>query len=160
MSMDEVYVEILKVCHRHADRLQWAMRALSAHAPFSPESLDDLSDIEIAVLDQFSMRFAKLQDMMGMKLFTAVLELTKEQGELDAFIDKLNRLEKIGAISSVSDWLVLREMRNAFSHEYPDEPEIQVAIINKAFVLADQLIEILNDVEVFAARFTSFRARK
>jgi len=56
--------------------------------------------------------------------------------------------------------LVLREMRNAFSHEYPDEPEIQVAIINKAFVLADQLIEILNDVEVFAARFTSFRARK
>ena len=75
--------------------------------------------MEIAVLDQFSTRFGKLQDAMGAKLFPAVLELTKEQGELKAFIDKLNRLEKIGAIQSADDWLLLREVRNTFSHDYP-----------------------------------------
>jgi len=46
------------------------------------------------VLDQFSTRFGKLQDLMGAKLFPGVLELTKEPGELKAFIDKLYRLEK------------------------------------------------------------------
>ncbi len=153
---DVLYIETLKVCHRHADRLQWAMTELQKQIPFSVESLEGLNGVEIAILDQFSTRFSRLQDVMGLKLFPAVLELTKEQGDLDAFIDKLNRLEKIGAIDSAADWLVLREMRNAFSHEYPDDPEIQAAIINKAFVLADQLIKILNDVEVFATRFTSF----
>jgi len=149
----EVYDEILKVCHRHADRLQWAMKTLNHHIPFAADTLHELSDVEIAILDQFSARFAKLQDVMGMKLFPAVLELSKEQGELDAFIDKLSRLEKIGAISSVADWLVLREMRNAFSHEYPDDPEVQAAMINKAFMLASKLIEILDKVKVFSTRF-------
>ena len=91
----EVYTETLKICHRHAGRLQWAKQKMQKHIPFSAESLEALSDIDVAILDQFSTRFAKLQGTMGMKLFPAVLELTKEQGELDAFIDKLHRLEKI-----------------------------------------------------------------
>jgi len=99
------------------------------------------------------MRFSKLQDVMGLNLFSAVLELTKEQGELDALVDKLNRLEKIGEIPSVEKWLMLREMHNAFSHEYPDDPEIQAAILNKAFMLANELIAILKSVSLFANRY-------
>lgn len=57
-------------------------------------SLAQLNDVELAVLDQFSTRFGKLQDLMGAKLFPGVLELTKDPGELKAFIDKLYRLEK------------------------------------------------------------------
>jgi len=149
----EVYDEILKICHRHADRLRWAMKTLNHHIPFSGEALNGLSDMKIAVFDQFSTRFSKLQNVMGVKLFPAVLELTKEQGQLDAFIDKLNYLEKVGAISSAADWLLLREMRNAFSHGYPDDIEIQAAMANKAFMLAGQLLETLKHIELFAARF-------
>ena len=150
---DVVYIETLKVCHRHANRLRWAMTEIQKHVPFSGESLEGLGDVEIAILDQFSTRFSKLQDIMGMKLFPIVLKLTKEQGDLDAFIDKLNRLEKINAIDSAADWLVLWEMRNAFSHEYPDDPEIQAAILNRAFTLADSLIEMLHHIEDFSSRF-------
>ncbi|GAA3535883.1 hypothetical protein [Zobellella aerophila] len=56
---------------------------------------------------------------MGAKLLPGILELTKEQGALATFIDKLNRLEKIGALSSAEQWLELREMRNQFAHDYP-----------------------------------------
>jgi len=129
------------------------MKEMEEHLPFTAESLNRLTDIEVAILDQFSTRFAKLQDVMGVKLFPAVLELTKEQGELDAFVDKLNRLEKIGAIPSTDEWLVLREMRNAFSHEYPDDPEIQAAILNKAFMLAGELIAVLSGLDMFASRY-------
>ncbi len=34
-----------------------------------------------------------------------------------------------------------------------DDPEIQAAILNKAFRLADTLIEILHHIEDFSSRF-------
>jgi len=96
--MKESITEIIKTCDRHADRLHWAMTQLQSHIPFSEHTLKNINDIELAILDQFSTRFGKLQDLMGAKLFPVVLEITKEPGELKAFIDKLYRLEKIGAI--------------------------------------------------------------
>ncbi|MDP5207455.1 hypothetical protein ORI99_10500 [Alishewanella sp. SMS9] len=49
----------------------------------------------------------------------------------------MNRLEKIGALDSVEQWLKLREMHNQFAHDYPDDPEIQAALLNKAFGIAE-----------------------
>ena len=153
--MIEANGEILKVCQRHADRLQWAMTELQPHLPFSEHTLAQLNDIELAILDQFSTRFGKLQDLMGAKLFPAVLDLTKEPGDLKAFIDKLYRLEKIGAIPSADDWLLMREIRNAFSHDYPDDPDLQAEILNKAFELAIQLLDVLNRVIAFIKPYTN-----
>ncbi len=149
----ELYRETLKICQRHVDRLDWSMQQMQKHLPFEANTLSELSDVDLAILDQFSTRFSKLQDVMGEKLFPAILELTKEQGNLVAFIDKLHRLEKIGAINSTSDWLLLREMRNAFSHEYPDDLALQAAIINKAFKLAAELISTFNRVTTFAKQY-------
>ena len=81
---------------------------------------------------------------MGTKLMPAILELAQEPGELTAFIDKLNRLEKIGAIASAEAWLQTREMRNQFAHDYPDDPEIQASLFNKAFDIADEMLQILD----------------
>jgi len=156
--MIETLDETLKVCLRHADRLQWAMTALRAHVPSSAQTLEQLTDVELAILDQFSTRFGKLQDLMGAKLFPAVLELTKEPGDLKAFIDKLYRLEKIGAIPSADNWLLMREIRNSFSHDYPDDPELQAATINKAYDLAAQLLEVLNTVDTFILPYTKNRS--
>jgi hypothetical protein len=90
---------------------------------------------------------------MGAKLLPAILELTKEQGDLAAFIDKLNRLEKIGAIPSAAQWLKLREMRNQFAHDYPEEPAIQASLLNKAFALAEDLLQVLDYVTAYAERY-------
>ncbi len=151
--MIQTIAEIIKTCDRHADRLNWAMTQLQSHIPFTEQTLKNLNDIELAILDQFSTRFGKLQDLMGAKLFPAVLELTKEQGELKAFIDKLYRLEKIGAIASAEDWLLMREARNTFSHDYPDDQELQAALLNKAYELAAQLLEVLNGIKSFVKSY-------
>ncbi|MGZ8189998.1 MAG: hypothetical protein ACXWTS_02065 [Methylococcaceae bacterium] len=141
--------EIMKICDRHADRLNWAMTQLQAHLPFSEHTLSKLNDVDIAILDQFSTRFGKLQDLMGAKLFPAVLELTKEPGELKAFIDKLYQLEKIGAIESAEDWLLMREARNIFSHDYPDDQELQAALLNKLYEMATRLLAVLSGIKAF-----------
>ena len=147
------YSAALEVCNRHADRLSWAMTYFQNRFPLTASTLRDFDDTELAILDQFSTRFSKLQDAMGAKLFPAVLELTKEQGEFPAFLDKLYRLEKMGAISSAEHWLLLREMRNEFSHDYPDDPAIQSAILNKAYTLAGDLLSILSQIESFSANY-------
>jgi hypothetical protein len=138
--MTQAIDEIIKICDRHADRLNWAMTQLQSHFPFSEHTLNSLCDVELAILDQFSTRFGKLQDLMGAKLFPAVLDLTKEPGELKAFIDKLYRLEKIGAIASADAWLLMREARNTFSLDYPDDQELQAALLNRLYELAIQLL--------------------
>lgn len=155
--MNNFFIASLEQCKRHAARLRWAMTALAQHFPLTAERLRALNDTEVAILDQFSTRFAKLQDSMGATLFPALLELTKEQGDLGAFLDKLYRLEKIGAIPSSEEWLMLREMRNAFAHDYPEEPEIQTAILNKAYGLAGSLLSTLDHVERFSGRYIAVR---
>ena len=148
-----VFQGIVDICLTHAERLRWAMQHLADKQPYTAASLSELTEIELAVFDQFIVRFSKLQDVMGAKLFPAVIELTHEEGELATFIDKLNRLEKIGALDSVEQWLKLREMRNQFAHEYPDDPEIQSALLNKAFGMASQLLQCLDHVVRFAVRY-------
>jgi len=146
----DVFEGSLDVCERHADRLRWAMGELSRHFPLSSIELGELTDVELAIIDQFIVRFSKLQDAMGAKLFPNVLALTQEHGDLPTFIDKLNKLEKIGAIESASDWLRLREMRNQFAHDYPDDPEIQAGLLNKAYGMADDLLGCLAHLKDFA----------
>lgn len=147
--MSDSLQEILKICQLHADRLTWSIAYLSKHFPLSASTLDCFDDTELAVLDQFSTRFSKLQDFMGAKLFPAVLELTKEPGSLNAFLDKLYRLEKIGALPSAEQWLKLREIRNAFSHDYPEDAELQAETLNKAMILVNDLLAILVEINKF-----------
>ena len=140
-----VFALVLDQCETHTRRMHFF--------PWHSKQLRELDDATVAIIDQFVGRFAKLLDAMGAKLFPVVLELIKEKGDLEAYLDKLNRLEKIGALPSVDEWLELREMRNAFAHDYPEDSELQAAILNRAFVAADRLIGTLLYVKKFAARY-------
>ena len=148
------YRAALDVCTRHADRLAWALQTLDAIFPLTPDKLRQLSDANHAVMDQFILRFSKLQDAMRTGLFPALLDLLQEPGELETFIDKLNRLEKLGAISSADDWQKFREMRNQFAHDYPDDPELQASLLNKGFALARELIASLERARSFGDRYS------
>ncbi len=64
----------LGVCERNADRLRWAMKRLSPLMPLLPETLADISELDLAVFDQFIVRFSKLQDAMGAKLLPGILQ--------------------------------------------------------------------------------------
>jgi len=144
---------IIAQCETHMRRMLWALDRIKGQFPLTAAKLRAIDDETIAILDQFTTRFAKLQDAMGAKLFPALLELTKEPGEFAAYLDKLDRMEQIGALPSVDEWLELREMRNAFAHDYPEDSELQAATLNRAFAAGSRLAEILRQIKDYAGPY-------
>ncbi len=120
-------------CALHIERLQHARQRTSALFPLSQDRYRQLTDDDISFLDQYVYRFIKLQDCMGENLFPFSLSLLGEDMSTKPFIDILNRMERLGVISSATSWISLRELRNDLTHEYPDnEDERRTALQNLA----------------------------
>lgn len=80
----------------------YALDALRPLLPLQASTLASLDDEVIQDWDQFVLRFTKLQDAMGVRLFPAVLEYLEEPFEDRPMLDKiLQRLEKLGYLPNV-----------------------------------------------------------
>ena len=120
----------LDECALHAEVLEEGLVDARPWTPLSSGTLIEKGMLRI--LDQIAYRFAKLQDSMGEKVLPLILELAQEPvSENATFAEKLNRLERIGAIPSAKEWKKFCVVRNALAHEYPDDPELRVSAINR-----------------------------
>ncbi len=72
-----------------------------------------------AILDAYLKRFASIQDFLGSKIFSLLLEIaginTTKMSEV------LSNIEKENIIDSLENWIELREVRNELEHDYPEE---------------------------------------
>ena len=128
---------------RHVHHMKHAMRALQPLLPFDEARFAGLTDEQIQDVDQFILRFSKLQDVIGARLFPAILDFLEEPFETRPMLDKLNRLEKLGFLESVERWQYLREVRNRFTHDYPDDPERNAVNLNLAIAVATELLALM-----------------
>lgn len=134
-------------CERNVYHLCRALTSLGSILPMTGERLEYLTDAQVQALDQFILRFTKLQDAMGNRLFPAILQYLQEQYEERPMLDKLNRLEKLGYIQSAEAWQNIRNARNKFAHDYPDDWEKNAALINVACEAAADMYNILAGIE-------------
>ena len=132
--------KVINECDKHLHRMNDAYQDMQAFMLLTPESYQQLSKDEIQDIDQYLYRFSKLQDAMGEKLFKLVISRYEESFEKLSFIDILNKLEKLQLIHSAEDWKLLRQIRNDLAHEYEDDPDKIVWILNNIFS-KKQLIE-------------------
>jgi len=125
---------------------QLSFLSLTSLAPILPMTRDifeHLTDAQVQSLDQFILRFTKLQDAMGSRLFPAILQYLQEPFEGCPMLDKLNRLEKLGYIQNAEAWRNFRNSRNKFAHDYPDDGERNAASINVACDAAIDMYDLL-----------------
>ncbi|MDN3522975.1 hypothetical protein [Halomonas ramblicola] len=139
--------EAWRQCQRHLHHLQHALGSLEGKLPLTGQQLASLDDDSVQDLDQFVLRFGRLQDAMGARLLPATLAVLQEPYEDRPMIDKLNRLEKLGFLESGDQWQQLRIIRNRFSHDYPDDPEKNAALLNLAIRSVDDILAILKRIE-------------
>jgi predicted Ser/Thr protein kinase len=152
MKNREALQAILKECRTHAEVLQEAKEELG-DARFDENTVTRISIQQRRLLDQLAYRFSKLQDSMGMKLLPMLLDLAEEPLSEDAtFAEKLQRLERLGALESVEGWRQLREIRNQIAHEYEDAPALKAAVLNRFIEEIDALLAIWKKAEVFSAK--------
>lgn len=146
----------LKECRLHQRRIDYALGQLQGKFPLTASQWEDLDDETVADIDQLLFRYNKLQDAMGQRLFPAILQLGAEWHDDETFIDKLNRLEKIGAIPSAEQWNEIRVIRNRMTHEYPDAPERNAEnlqkVVNSISGLKETLAQAQDHARNLAAR--------
>jgi len=133
-------------CCTHLIHARHALKSMEAQLPLDGQKLALLDLESIQDVDQLVLRYSKLQDSMGRKLFPALLKILMEPLEDNPMLDKLNRLEKMGILPSVQRWQQLREIRNKFAHDYPEGDEMKAVILNAACAGIEELAEVLDRV--------------
>ena len=147
MTQQKERVErIIRECDKHVLRINDSTDQMKAFMPLNSVDYENLSALQIQIIDQFLFRFSKLQDSIGERLFKAILTVLDENIDNTPFIDILNRLEKIGILESVEEWRELRYIRNELSHTYDDSEEV-VLSINKIFSKKDNLLSIYKKIK-------------
>ena len=104
--------DVWRQAMRHRHHMRHAMASIAPRRPLSAATLADLDDDAVQDIDQFVLRFGKLQDVLGTRLFPALLDALQEPYEDRPMLDKLNRLEKLGLLESAEAWEKLRALRN------------------------------------------------
>ncbi len=64
-------------------------------------------------------RFSAIQDFLGAKIFSLLLEVAGIDGS--KMSEVLYNIEKEQIIDSLDNWIELREIRNELEHDYPEE---------------------------------------
>jgi hypothetical protein len=72
-----------------------------------------------AILDAYLKRFASIQDFLGAKIFSLLLEIAGINN--NKMSEVLSNIEKENIIDSLENWIELREVRNELEHDYPEE---------------------------------------
>ena len=127
-------------CSLHAGILAEALIEARKWLPFNADTVQRITKEQLRILDQMAYRFTKLQDTMGQKVLPAILDLAQEPIAPDAtFAEKLNWLERMGALPSAEEWKKLRVARNAIAYEYPDDHDLRASALNRFFDGANQL---------------------
>ena len=118
-------------------------------SPLTVEGMDLLTDEQVQDIDQFILRYTKLQDTMGTRLFTSILNYLYEPVDKRPMLDVLHRLEKLGLIDSIVMWQEVRLVRNRFAHDYANDPEKNAAQLNIAFASTLDLYNMLNTIRTW-----------
>lgn len=136
-----LFVANLKEADRAARNLQTSVTRTAHLFPLEGDALERLDDEGKERLDAFRVRFADLHDLLAGKLFRSLLLLEEEQPT--SRLDILNAVEKRGIIPSFQAWKRLRDVRNAFMHDYPDHANERAEALTLAVDGAQVLLRVL-----------------
>ncbi|MDP2193726.1 MAG: hypothetical protein Q8K36_04310 [Alphaproteobacteria bacterium] len=144
MKPEELLAKNIEHAKLHRDRIIDALSHLENLLPITHENFMNLASEEKAYLDVLAIRFIKLQDIIGSRIFPLTLSVMKENVETNRFLDILNKLEKIRIIESGDFWLEIREIRNYIAHDYPENDQITIEAVNNLYKSSQKLVLFFN----------------
>ena len=133
----------LKEAKLHIERLN---EILSYLKDFYPLDIDSLEEIDRDKLDAFAFRFAKLQDLLGAKIFREYLEYVNFLTQDKNFLELLKELNKEGVLN-IDKLAEFRSVRNSIAHDYPYDESEKIEAINYLIKNIDYLFKVTKNIE-------------
>jgi hypothetical protein len=155
MTMDKIKIEqkrflsLLEIVRREGDLLlktDGRLFKVNIDAAWV-ERLENDEDLAER-LDAFVSRFGRMQDTLGDKLIPSLLRSLAEKP--GSALDNLNRAEKLGLLTSVVEWLDVRNLRNKLIHEYMVDAEEFAIALNQTHAVVTLLVATYNAINLFA----------
>lgn len=138
----------IKIATIHAKRLQYGLKQIQSINTYTAEYFEKLDELSIAMIDSTILRFIKLQDTIGASIFPSILELTEPVTITDlTFIDKLNKLEKLGYLDNAQWWQNLRKLRNDLTHDYPNTYQLLAHYFQEFIIKTPELLAYWKELE-------------
>ncbi len=150
----ELFLTNFNEAYRSAKLLLMSYERLVHLIPLNGVSLAGLRADDLDKLDAFRVRYCDLQDCLGQKVFRSILSLEEEI--ISSNLDTLNKMEKRGILNSFDEWKGLREIRNLFSHDYPETDEEKAEILNIAYVNTLKLVKTVDNIINYVKRNLEF----
>ncbi len=147
-ELNDSLIQTFETCALHLKRMTFAKSKVGNFIPLNRDNYYLMDEETIGFLDQYIFRFSKLQDSMGSRLFPLTLEALAEPVADMAFIDMLNRLEKLEILDSALSWVQLRKVRNEIAHEYPSSLIERIEGINHLFDMLEMLAQIIERCQI------------
>ncbi len=149
----EIFCLNLKRMDALAGQLRSALDLLAPQMPldeqnFDPQKLEPATSL---ALDGFRARFSDLQDMLGKSMFKSLARMDQEESPVNELStrERLMLMEKRGIIDA-DRWNQAREIRNAFTHDYPDRHAEKAANHNAAWESSGYLLEVVSNIHRYA----------
>ncbi|MEA1955366.1 MAG: hypothetical protein U9N02_02600 [Campylobacterota bacterium] len=130
----------------HINRLLDVLDILEKLYPLDVHKLKLISIENKDKLDVLAFRFAKLQDLLGTKIFREYLAVLQYPTEDKNFLELLKELDK-EKIIEIDIWSEFRGVRNSISHDYPFEEDDKLEAINYLIKNVRYLINITKNIK-------------
>lgn len=132
----------LREAYIHIDRLKETLEVLNKYYPIDYNKSENLKD----KLDVLAFRFAKLQDLIGNKIFREYLEAVEFPTAGKNFLELLKELEKENIVE-IDRWSEFRSVRNSIAHDYPDDENDKIEAINYLIINIPHLMDIIEKIK-------------
>jgi hypothetical protein len=140
---------LLKVAEKEAGHLRLTWNRLKSEQINAEwvERLEVNPDLAERV-DAFVARFGRLQDHLGDKCTPELLKQILETPS--SAINNLGRMEKLGLISSIEEWVEARNLRNRLVHDYVEDNHEFSSALNRAIELVELLLSVQKSYAEYA----------
>ncbi len=139
----------------HIEKIENARAVLSSVMPLTKQNITKLNEREQDKLEILLFRFAKLQDLLGVKIFRAILAYSGYDVDRP-FLEIMSELEREGLLD-IKRWIALRDTRNAIAHEYPGEEERIIEELNFIYEEVEYLMELSKRLQEYYREIASKR---
>ncbi len=145
----KIFCSIYQRVQKSAQQLSIAQQQLSALMPLEVATFDPdvLLPGESLFLDGFRQRFSDLQDLLGKPMFQSITQMDQDEmpGNELSTRERVVLMEKRGLIA-MEQWQRIREIRNAFAHDYPDQHEEKARSYNAAWECSYYLLGVVTNL--------------